>query len=176
MDQSSTLIELFTKIEWLLHRQHMKNHMNFGPFGDPRKGQGRVLAALKLKSEISQRELAYLLDMKPQSLGELLAKLEKSGYIVRTPLESDKRVLMIKLTEAGMTASEQPSPFVDVFNCLKEDEQEQLAIYLERVIESLESTLEESAEEGGFRDPRHGHPMREMFEGQRRGGFRGPRF
>lgn len=31
-------------------------------------GQGRVLAILKLKPEISQRDLSYLLDMSKQSL------------------------------------------------------------------------------------------------------------
>lgn len=176
MDQSMILIELFTKIEWLLHRQHMQTHFNFGPFGDPRKGQGRVLAALKLKPEISQRELAYVLDMKPQSLGELLAKLEKNGYITRETSQEDKRVQMVRLTEAGMSATEQPSPFSDVFNCLSSDEQEQLAVYLERVIASLEANLEESAEDSGFKDPRLGHPMRAMFQPHMRGGFKGPRF
>ena len=56
---------------------------------------------LKLKPEISQKELSDLLDMRPQSLGELLGKLERNGYITRTPSERDQRVLIIRLTDAG---------------------------------------------------------------------------
>lgn len=40
-----------------------------------------------------------------QSLGELLAKLERSGYITRSPSEADRRVIGIHLTDAGKKAS-----------------------------------------------------------------------
>ena len=71
-EENYDLTEQFTRIEWLLHRYHQQNHTHYGPMGDPRKGQGRVLAVLKLQPEISQKDLLYLLDMRPQSLGELL--------------------------------------------------------------------------------------------------------
>ena len=79
IDKNFDLIEQFTRIEWLLHRYHQQNHTHHGPMADPRRGQGRVLAILKMKPEISQKELSFLLDMTPQSLGEFLSKLEKTA-------------------------------------------------------------------------------------------------
>lgn len=59
---------------------------------------------LKLKLEITQKELTYLLDMSKQALGELLSKLEKAGYITRKPSEEDRRMIIITLTEKGKAA------------------------------------------------------------------------
>src|SRR6185369_3277437 len=81
-----------------------------------------------------------ILDIRPQSLGELLAKLEKAGYIERTPSQADKRGMDIKLTEAGRTAAEQPndgSP--DLFDVLSEDERVQFSASLAKIIERMEA-------------------------------------
>lgn len=163
------LIMQFTRVEWLLHRCHQQNHMHFGPMGDTRKGQGRVLAILKLQPEISQKELSYLLDMRPQSLGELLAKLERNGYITRTPSETDRRILNIKLTEEGTRATqsdEQEFSFDKLFECLSEEEQKNLSDYLSRIIETLETELGSEQAERDF-DPRmHGeNPFDHHFRG-----------
>jgi len=144
MEKNSDLINQFTRIEWLLHRYHQQNHMHFGPMGDPRKGQGRILAILKMKPEISQKELSYLLDMRPQSLGELLSKLEKNGYITRTPSETDRRVQIIKLTPEGTELTESDNKefnFDKMFECLSAEEQKNLSSYLTRIIETLEAEL-----------------------------------
>lgn len=165
------LIEQFTRIEWLLHRYHQQNHLHHGPMGDPRRGQGRVLAILKLQPEISQKDLSFLLDMRPQSLGELLTKLEKSGYITRTPSETDRRVMNIKLTEAGRETTEQEFSFDKMFECLNEEEQNNLSSYLKRVIDTLEAQIGDEQAEPGF--DRGGNP----FEGHfgRHGGMGGLR-
>lgn len=150
------LIMQLTRVEWLLHKYHQQNHMHFGPMGDTRKGQGRVLAILKMQQEISQKELSYLLDMRPQSLGELLSKLEKNGYILRTPSETDRRVMNIKLTNEGIKATESTEPefsFDKLFECLSEEEQKNLSDYLDRIIESLESQLGDEQTVTDF-DPR----------------------
>jgi DNA-binding MarR family transcriptional regulator len=143
MENNNELIVKLTRVEWLLHRHHLKNHMHFGPMGDSRRGQGRILAILKLQQEISQKDLTFLLDMRPQSLGELLFKLERNGYITRTPSETDRRVMNIKLTEEGIKATEateqQEDKFDKLFECLSEEEQRNLSNYLDRIIESLES-------------------------------------
>lgn len=163
------LTEQFTRIEWLLHRYHQRNHTHHGPMGDPRKGQGRVLAVLKMKPEISQKDLLYLLDMRPQSLGELLSKLEKSGYITRTQSETDRRVMNIKLTKEGTEATEQEFSFDKLFECLNEEEQINLSGYLNRIIETIEAQLGDEQTEF---DPReHGsHSFEEGFGGFPGGG------
>ncbi|MEN6351028.1 MAG: MarR family transcriptional regulator [Syntrophomonas sp.] len=155
-EQNYDLIVQLTRVEWLLHRYHLQNHMHFGPMGDPRKGQGRVLAILKMQPEISQKELSFLLDMRPQSLGELLSKLEKNGYITRKPSENDRRVQNIKLTNEGSQATESDSQefsFDKLFECLSEEEQGNLGNYLSRIIETLEAQLGDEQSEHRF-DPR----------------------
>ncbi len=107
--------------------------------GDPHRGQGRVLALLKLQPEISQKELGFLLDLRPQSMGELLAKLEKNGYTTRTPSEADRRVVNIKLTESGEELTAERPAHDDMFDCLNEEEQENLSVYFERIIKHMET-------------------------------------
>ncbi len=162
-EKNFDLIMQLTRVEWLLHRYHQQNHMHFGPMGDPHKGQGRVLAILKMKPEISQKELLDLLDMRPQSLGELLSKLEKNGYITRTPSETDRRVLNIKLTKEGTEATqsvEQGFSFDNLFECLNKEEQENLSSYLNRIIETLEAQLGDELPQSDL-DPRErgGNPF-----------------
>lgn len=98
-EQNKKLMDLLMRLEGLLHR-----HMIAGrerKFMNPHRGQGRVLSILKLKPEITQKELTYLLDMSKQALGELLNKLENCGYITRTPSQEDGRVMIVTLTEKG---------------------------------------------------------------------------
>lgn len=138
------LLSQLSRFEWLLHRLRLKNHLHFGPMGDPRRGQGRVLGILKMQPEISQRELSYLLDMRPQSLGELLSKLEKNGYITRTTSETDRRMQNIKLTPEGAAATESAEPELGadkLFECLSEEEQNNMRDYLDRLIKALEDQL-----------------------------------
>lgn len=139
------LTEKMFRVEALLRRYHAYRFKSFGPFGNPMRGQGRVLSLLRMQPEISQKELSYLLDMRQQSLSELLAKLERSGFITRKPSESDKRVTMITLTEEGRRAAESAGDKeVDlgrVFGCLNEEEQRQFGIYLDKLANALEAEL-----------------------------------
>ena len=140
---SKELFEKIMRLQWLLQRQHMQNHGARGPFSDPTRGQGRVLALLKMQPEISTKDLSYLLNIRQQSLSELLAKLEKAGYITRFPLESDKRVVMVRLTEKGKDARQEAPNFTDLFDCLNPEEQSSFGDYLSRIIEKAEEELGE---------------------------------
>ncbi len=141
MNDTNDLFESLARVEWLLRRYHMMNHRAHGPMGDPHRGQGRILALLKLQPEISQRELGFLLDMRPQSLGELLMKLERSGYITRTQAEDDRRAMTIHLTDEGRQAAEQKVEATDLFACLNDEEQRSLGDYLRRIVATLEQQL-----------------------------------
>jgi len=138
------LLEQFIRIQWLLGRYHYHNH-RAGPMGNPYRGQGRVLKLLKMQPEISQKDLLELLDMRPQSLGELLAKLESNGYITRSPSETDKRVMMVHLTEKGAEEGVQDEVrpgFAEVLQCLSEEEQVNLNDYLGRITAELEKRVD----------------------------------
>lgn len=153
------------QLHGLLIRQFHQHHMAHGPMGTPYSGQGRVLKFLKLKSEFSQKELAELLGVRSQSLGELLAKLEKGGYVTRTPSEADRRVILVRLTEKGMGASEEDlQEDRNIFDALSQEEQSQLSDYLHRLLQSLEEQYSD----------RHGDGRRREFRGRRRG-FGDPR-
>ena len=138
-------LEQFIHLQGLLHRYHTQRFMEFGPFGNPHRGQGRILSILKMKPEISQKELTYLLDMSKQGLAELLNKLEKKGYVKREPVEEDRRSFNIKLTEAGAAVAgnmdDIPLDLDKVFDCLNDKELDKLHEYLKRIIECLETQL-----------------------------------
>ncbi|CAB1244078.1 MarR family winged helix-turn-helix transcriptional regulator [Clostridium sp. MT-14] len=174
------ILEQFVHLHTLLHRCQMKNFKNFGPWGNPHRGQGRVLSILKMKPEISQKELTYLLDMSRQALAELLSKLEKNGYIERKTSEEDRRSFNIKLTEKGAAAAgkmdDDTSPELDkVFDCLSDEELSNLSEYLKRIIEGLQKQFGGDNED--FRKQmlekfmEHGHHLREHGDVFFGGGF-----
>lgn len=135
------LIEQFMQIHWLVARYAHQNRRTNGFFASPYSGQGRVLKLLKLKPQTTQKELSEILDMRSQSLGELLSKLEKKGYIIRTQSQNDKRVVEVTLTEQGKaadTTEENTDPDNEIFACLSEEEQNQLQDYFNRIITHLE--------------------------------------
>lgn len=142
-------------LDSLLHRYYRQGHGS----GNPHRGQGRILSILKLQQEMPQKELGFLLDMRKQSLGELLTKLEHKGYIVREPSPTDGRAMIVKLTDTGMQAaddlSENSRDQKDFMNVLEQDEQEQLTGYLERLINALETEIDLSSEE---HHDSHRHP------------------
>ncbi len=139
---SSELFEKLSQIQWLLHKQHIRWHAAGGPMADTTRGQGRILAVLKLKDGISTKDLAYLLGVRVSSLNGLLAKLEKSGHVTRVPSPQDKRVMLVKLTEDGKNLEEPDAPVHgDIFACLSEDEQRELGEYLDRIIAALAEKL-----------------------------------
>ena len=70
-DAGLELQEKLTRLQWLLRQQQMTEMAVHGPFADTSRGQGRVLALLKIQPEISTRDLAYLLNIRQQSLNEL---------------------------------------------------------------------------------------------------------
>ena len=155
----------------LIHRYYESKAHRHGAMGDPLRGQGRVLALLKAKPETTQRELSYLLDMRQQSLSELLAKLEEKGYVSREKSQEDGRVTVVRLTDAGADAAPSPEQMqarADALDCLSDEERTQLEALTDKVTSSLEGKLEEM----GI-DPHRGpRPMRGPHHGPH--GPRGP--
>ncbi|GHU83167.1 MarR family transcriptional regulator [Clostridia bacterium] len=144
------LQEKLQRLMWLSHAYARKNHMERGPMADTSRGQGRVLAALKMQPEISTKDLAFLLGMRTQSLNELLAKLEKNGFITRPQSETDKRVVLVRITEKGRSEEQQEPEFSDIFSCLNAQEQEKFSEYLDRVIVALEAQAGAEADGAEF--------------------------
>lgn len=167
--ENNSLTERFITLSRLFMQKH--HQMGASHLHDPYRGQGRILSLLKMQPEMSQKKLAYLLGIRPQSMGELLTKLEQNDYITRTPSSEDKRAMDIKLTEEGAkVAAEneqrraQEFAADEMFQCLNKEEQEALAGYLERIIFALKETLGD--EQFDF----HGHgPHAHCFTGHHMG-------
>lgn len=158
----------------LIHRYYQADAREKGLGGDPMRGQGRVLALLSAKPETTQRELSYLLDMRQQSLSELLAKLEEKGYVSRARSDEDGRVVKVSLTEAGAAAAPDLSALnrrADVLDCLDADERTQLEALVDKATASLVTKLEEKGIDAHAmrRGPHHGPRGPHMMK-------RGPHF
>ncbi|MHC5278696.1 MarR family winged helix-turn-helix transcriptional regulator [Listeria kieliensis] len=153
--ENQDLMKQFLKLDKMMHRYQGMRMQQFGPMGNPYRGQGRVLTLLKMQPEITQKKLGFLLDMRTQSLGELLAKLEKQGLITREPSEADRRVMNVKLTESGKARAEEigqnDQQSGELFDCLSDEEKEQLAELLNKVSNHLENLHQEQMQNfGGF--------------------------
>ena len=146
-DIYTTIYEKLSTLQWLMKRRQMSSQAQFGPFADPARGQGRILAMLKIQPEITTKDLAYLLGIRQQSLNELLNKLEKSGHVERKPSGTDRRVMVVHLTEKGKRV-EQPEPdYKETLSCLSPEELQQFGEYLDRIIAAFRMQKENETEE-----------------------------
>ena len=138
-NQTRELWEKLSQLQFLLHKRQFCRQTD--PTADVTRGQGRILAFLKLRDGIRTRDLAYLLDIRISSLNELLAKLEKNGYITREPSQEDRRVMLVHLTETGRTEEQPESASDTLFSCLSPEDQSSFGSYLDRIIAALEAEL-----------------------------------
>ena len=137
-DIYSDIYEKLSTLQRLMKRHQMFCQAESGPFADTSRGQGRILAMLKIQPEIATKELAYLLGIRQQSLNELLNKMEKNGYVERKPSESDKRIMIVHLTEKGKQIQQSQTDYQNIFNCLQPEELLQMSDYLDRIIEAFQ--------------------------------------
>lgn len=171
-----SLTRKVSRMGMLIHRYYEAKAQRHGATGDPLRGQGRVLALLKAKPETTQRELSYLLDMRQQSLSELLAKLEEKGFVTREKSAEDGRVTVVRLTDAGAEAAPSPNEMrdnADALDCLDDDERAQLETLTDKVTTSLEGKLAEMGIDP-HQGPRGPRPER-GDRGERDRGLRGDR-
>lgn len=138
--EEMSLVEKTGRMTRLMHRYVKHTAEAHGGLGDPLRGQGRVLAMLAAKPQITQKELCFLLGMRQQSLSELLRKLEEKGYITRKKSEEDGRVINVTLTPEGTAAVpdlDEMDPDEEVFSSLTEDE----CISFENMVDTVSDDL-----------------------------------
>lgn len=105
----------------------------------PPLARERILRMIGEDEAISQNKLAAYLSIRPQSLSEMLVKLEKDGYIFRTKNERDKRETLVSLTEEGKRRSKEvqsarAGQLSDFLSPLTQEEREQLFALIEKLI------------------------------------------
>lgn len=146
-DAYTAIYEKLSQLQWMLKRYQMFSQAKFGSFADPTRGQGRILAMLKIQPEIATSDLGYLLGIRQQSLNELLNKLDKGGYVEGKPSEADKRVMIVHLTEKGRETQQLETSSPEFLHCLSPEELQQFGEYLDRIIAALEAKTGDDGEE-----------------------------
>lgn len=68
--------------------------------------QAYVLGELWFHEPLSQVDLARRLDIGKATVGQTLARLERAGVVERRRIKSDRRVVMVHLTEKGRALRE----------------------------------------------------------------------
>lgn len=146
-------------------------------------GMDRPLSILADNEGVSSRELAELLDIRPSSLTELLARLESEGFVVRAADNEDRRVTRVSLTEKGKELAakmkaEHEQRVARVNSCFTDEEAAKFCELCERLGAHLEAIAREDGEpEGDFMPPPppHVHGFHHGPHGHHgsRGGCRG---
>ena len=108
--------------------------------------QYTTLSVLRARSGLSNAQLARRSLMTPQSMSEVLARLEQKGLIRRDPHPDHGRVIQVELTPAGHEALATCDRVVDEIEAtmlaqLDPREREQLAAWLASCIRMLGAGL-----------------------------------
>jgi DNA-binding MarR family transcriptional regulator len=137
--ERSASVSLWISAVARVHRQHAGALLHGVGLS---AGQELLLMLLWDKEPRSQAELTRELAIEAPTTSKMLSRLEKAGVIARTRSESDRRTVLVTLTEAGR-ALEGPvnaawrTLEADTVAALTPEEQDTLKILLGRVLESL---------------------------------------
>jgi DNA-binding MarR family transcriptional regulator len=137
--ERSATISLWISAVARLHRQHAGALLHGIGLS---AGQELLLMLLWEKEPRSQAELTRELAIEPPTTSKMLSRLEKAGVIARHRSESDRRTVLVSLTEAGRALE---GPVNAAWRTLEQDtvaaltpaEQDTLLVLLGRVLESL---------------------------------------
>ena len=130
-----------------LGRQYMDQNLRRAGY-DVTPVQSRMLVYLSCRGgqEVNQRDLERELRLKPSTINGIVNRLEEKGYILRRTSPEDGRCRLVSLTASGQEK-------VDTFRatieetgkrfsgCLSAEEEETLRELLVRIIENLESEV-----------------------------------
>lgn len=138
--KSEELMRLLHQLAGMTRRRQKEGaegHPGCGTFRE----RGRILICLEKEEKISQCRLAELLEIRPQSLSELLGKLENDGLIERTRSEDDKREILVSLSSLGRAhvdsvKKERERYAAEFFSPLTEEEQEALCALMTKLAEA----------------------------------------
>lgn len=166
-ERDLSLEEIFIQTQRLMQHYHMIQYRKKQSVFDIRQGQGRILALMKKVNVITQKELADILGIRQQSLGELLLKLEQNGYVIRKQSQEDKRMMVVEITKKGKELEFEKNDLSEIFDCLDEQEQQNLKDYLYRISERLENVLTEQQQKTKEWDRKRRFSKEENARGER---------
>ncbi|MCD7817925.1 MAG: MarR family transcriptional regulator [Lachnospiraceae bacterium] len=120
-------------------RLHQCGHYLYHHTAGPR--QIMVLQLLQKNGSMSQQDIQNALNIQPGSVSELISKLESKGFLLRQRDETDRRRVVLSLTDRGMALEAKPQEeiFQERYGVLEEEEQEKLAEMLEKLLTSWDA-------------------------------------
>lgn len=106
--------------------------------------QYTALSVLARRPQMSSADLARRSFVRPQSMADLVAGLERHNFIVRTPCPDNRRKLLISLTDAGRDFLREYQPRVDaiehhMLGTLSNSEQADLHEWLQSCLNQLDT-------------------------------------
>lgn len=112
--------------------------------------QFRILTTLSTRPNMTSADLARLYDVKPQTMIKQIALLEAKGLIERQVSDTNKRLLEVRLTQAGSSSLKQLQKDTrtleqELLKPLSAQEQANLRDYLLRLLDSLSVAGDEKA-------------------------------
>lgn len=135
--------ELQERLHHFMHLMRVSGDAHRGR--DAFSGQGRVLSLLALNNPVAQKELAYVLGIRSQSLAELLTKMEDKGLVERGPNPADRRTRIVSLTDEGRAAArdleQSKSDVQDPFAALNDEDRDELHRLLGKLIDGVKATM-----------------------------------
>jgi DNA-binding MarR family transcriptional regulator len=143
-DETKNLFNLFSQL--LMYPKFIMalHQSRYQQSGNQRRGPGRVLNLIAQHDGLTNSEIAEILDIRPSSVTAMVNKLAERGFVTKQPLESDRRVTILKVTEAGQAAIDHvqkanDSFSEDLFAGLSSVEKQQLEILLTKMIQNLKA-------------------------------------
>lgn len=153
------------KLYFINELLEQKSKMDQSKINNLSRGQGRVLAILKKKDNITTKDLAIILGISISALNLLLNRLKKSGFIVKEPSKEDKRVFLIKLTEKGRDFTIEPSVDYNIFDCLDENQKQEFNSSLNSIIkEVLDDIKQQNPEKFEKTTQKRNELVKELFD------------
>lgn len=112
------------------------------------RGYGRILDVLSKSDGLSQREIAEILNIRPQSASEAVASMESQGLVEKKISEQDKRCSLIYITQQGRDRqialrNERIENARRIFEPLTDNEKETLFALLNKAAAALQENKEE---------------------------------
>ena len=109
--------------------------------GKKNHGQGRLVALLLDNGPMPQSQLAAQLGIRPQSLSELICKVEADGLVSRKQSEEDKRQTIVSLTDKGRAGVEtfrqaHRQHAAEFLSPLTDEEKQQIAVILRKLMDA----------------------------------------
>ncbi|MHB0858563.1 MAG: MarR family winged helix-turn-helix transcriptional regulator [Anaerolineae bacterium] len=108
------------------------------------RGQPPLLGLLARHDGLPQSRLAERLDITPATISRMLDRMEKAGFVTRTPDPADQRVARVHLTDRGRAVQDSMRRLIETieqetFAGFNPEECAVLRGYLARMRENLQS-------------------------------------